>query len=304
MKNLLTIVFSVAMLTGLAFAQTPQDELSQAVAEWASVKVGSKDSDAETLAARERLASKMAAVVARMAKPPAIPEEAEFHATKGAAFFKLAKTPADAANFPKAVKEYQDAVNLAPWIFNYQFNLAVAYTKAGQFNIASSSLKLAKALAATDDERRATLNQRAEIEAAQEMAATATAEAEKAAQAAKAKADADAAAERERLRPTMEGSWGDQALEFQVLRAGERFTLIPGRYLPTRLRWRATDVVIDKQGIRFTFDQPNCPQCGSSKYDLSLSPSGNELTGTLWLSYNGKTVNTNFHRNPESLSVP
>jgi len=156
--------------------------------QWSTFMVGRNDSDADTLMARERLAGKMAAALAKIDKPPAIPDEAEFHGQKGRAFVELAKTPADFGNFPKAVKEFQDAVNLAPWVFNYHFNLAVAYKSAGQFNMASNSLKLAKALAPNDGDRRDTLKLRAEIEASQEMAAAAKVEAEKAANSPEARA--------------------------------------------------------------------------------------------------------------------
>ena len=159
--------------------------------QWASFMVGRNDGDVDTLVARERLIGKMAAGVAKMDKPLAIPENAEFSAQKGAAFVKLAKTPAD---FAKAVKEFQEAVNLAPWIFDYHFNLAVAYKSAEQFKLALTSLVLAKLLAKNEDERRDALKLRAEIEAAQEMAASSNAEAE---QAAVARAAADTPQARE-----------------------------------------------------------------------------------------------------------
>jgi tetratricopeptide (TPR) repeat protein len=162
--------------------------------QWASFMVGRNDGDADTLAARERLVAKMAAAVVKLDKPLTIPENAEFSAQKGAAFINLAKTPADSSNFPKAVKEFQEAVNLAPWVFNYHFNLAVAYKSDGQFKLALNSLALAKLLAPNDNERHDALKLRAEIEAAQEMAASSNAEAEKEA-AAKAAADTPQARE-------------------------------------------------------------------------------------------------------------
>ena len=144
--------------------------------QWASFMVGRNEGDPDTLAARERLVGKMAAAVGKLDKAPAIPENAEFSGQKGTAFVKLAKTPAD---FARAVKEFQDAVNLAPWVFDYHFNLAVAYKSAEQFKLALNSLMLAKLLAPNDNERRDALKLRAEIEAAQEMAASSNAEAEK-----------------------------------------------------------------------------------------------------------------------------
>lgn len=122
----------------------------------------------EMQAYRERLTGKMIAALAKMSKPPAIPETAEFRARKGAAFVKLAKTPAD---YAKAVKEFEWAASMAPWVFDYRFNLAVAYKLAEQFKAALNSLKLAKLLAQSDKDRRDINGLRAEIEAAQEMAA-------------------------------------------------------------------------------------------------------------------------------------
>lgn len=136
---------------------------------WGGYSVGlTNEYDPETQPYRERLLRKITAVLAKMVKPPAIPENAEFHARKGAAFIKLAKVPAD---FAKAVKEFQYAVNIAPWVFDYHFNLAVAYKLAGQFKPALNSLNLAKILAPSDKDRRDINGLRAEIEAAQEMAA-------------------------------------------------------------------------------------------------------------------------------------
>lgn len=133
---------------------------------WGAFSAGFGEDNPDTHAYRERLVGKMAAVIAKMAKPPVIPEYSEFHAQKGAALVKLAKTPAD---FAKAVKEFQDAVNQAPWVFNYHFNLAVAYKLAGQFKFALNSLNLARLLVPSDKDRRDMNGLRAEIEAAQEM---------------------------------------------------------------------------------------------------------------------------------------
>lgn len=133
---------------------------------WLNGRRGSTDAD--TLAVRERLAEKMGTALTKMNKLPDIPEKAEFHAAKGAEFVKKAKTPAD---FAKAVHEFQEAVLNAPWVFDYHFNLAVVYKSAGQFKFALNSLALAKLLSLSEKDRRDVNRLRAEIEAAQEMAA-------------------------------------------------------------------------------------------------------------------------------------
>ncbi len=157
------IIFILVILTsmGSAYAQSPREQFRAAV-------------EAYQQNATEDNVRKIAELYKQLAPPPALPEEAEFHAQKGAAFVKLAKSPAD---FERAAKEFQTAVSLAPWNAEYHYNLAVCYKSAEQFNSALASLKFAQILARDDKERRDTLGLRAEIEAAQEMAAKQQAEA-------------------------------------------------------------------------------------------------------------------------------
>ncbi len=144
--------------------------------QWISCAAGMNEGNADTQATRERLGEKMANAVAKMTSRPAISDETELHALKGAAFVKNA---ASAGDFEKAVKEFQDAVNGAPWMFDYQFNLAVSLKSAKQFKFALGYAKVAKLLAQTDKDRHDALALRAEIEAAGEMAASANADAAK-----------------------------------------------------------------------------------------------------------------------------
>lgn len=134
--------------------------------QWVTLSAGFNENVPETQVTRERIVGKMAQALSKLGRPPAVVEYSEFHAQKGAAFVKLAKTPAD---YAKAVKEFQDAVNHAPWVFDYHYNLAVAYKLAGQFKLALNSLSLAKLLAPGDGDRRDINRLRAEIEAAQEL---------------------------------------------------------------------------------------------------------------------------------------
>ena len=142
--------------------------------QWASYAAGFAEGNVETQGARERLSEKMGKALSNLTKAPTISEETELHALKGAEFVKQAKAPAD---FEKAVKEFQDAVNGAPWMFDYHFNLAVALKSATKYKIALGYAKLAKLLAQNDKDRRDALGLRAEIEAAQEMADSAAAKA-------------------------------------------------------------------------------------------------------------------------------
>lgn len=110
-------------------------------------------------------------------------------------------------------------------------------------------------------------------------------------------ANKQAAMQVERQRPNVEGKWTiNGMLEFQVVRNGERFTITSEKMYGRYGLWRATDVIVDQQHIRFTVEQPDCPQCRAG-YDLSLSPSGKELTGTLW-QLDGSTAAVSITRLP------
>ncbi len=142
----------------------------------------------------EKIVQGLAACVAKLDSPPAVPEDAEFHALKGAAFVKQA---GDAAAFAKAAAEFRAAITTAPWVGEYHYNLAVCEKSAGQFGAARTAAKFAQILARDAKERRECLALRAELEAAQDLAAAKQAEAQKAAAARAAKAAADTPQARE-----------------------------------------------------------------------------------------------------------
>ena len=116
----------------------------------------------------------MAAALAKVSAAPAVAEDADFHLGKGAALLKDPKIAAE-----RAVKEFQDAVNLAPWVYDYHFNLASALKLAGQFPTALAYCKYARNLALNDKDRRDAAALRGEIEAATESAEAARVAAEK-----------------------------------------------------------------------------------------------------------------------------
>ncbi len=134
------------------------------------------DSTGSREAEMVRVCEKIAAVLKKLGTAPPIPDDAEFHAQKGLAFFKLAKTPAD---FMKAQNEFTIATTLAAWVFDYHYNLAIARKGYSDFAGAISSVKLAKIVAQNEKDRRDANALRAEIEAAQEMTASSKAESEK-----------------------------------------------------------------------------------------------------------------------------
>ena len=128
--------------------------------------------------ATEDNARKLAELAKQLQPLPAVPEEAEFHALKGAAFVKQA---GDAAAFAKAAGEFQAAIAIAPWVGEYHFNLAVCEKSAGRFPSALAALKLAQIFARDDQARHDCLVLRADLEAAQELATARKAEEQKAA---------------------------------------------------------------------------------------------------------------------------
>jgi tetratricopeptide (TPR) repeat protein len=68
--------------------------------------------------------------LARETKPvPAIPPDAEKFSNRAESMFKSAKSETDFAN---AVKEYEKALLLAPWVADYYYNLGVTYEKAAK----------------------------------------------------------------------------------------------------------------------------------------------------------------------------
>ena len=280
-----TSILAATLLTWLSLAdshaQSPREQFKTAVAAFQKN-------------ATEDTARKLAELYKQLDPPPAVPEDAEFRALKGAAFVKQA---GDAAAFAKAAVEFQAAIAAAPWVGEYHYNLAVCEKSAGRFSAAQTALKFARILARDDKERRDNLALRADLEAAQELGVAKQAAEEKAA-AAKVAADKQAAIaaqeKAERQRPSVEGKWAESIVEFEIIRNGEKFSIIPGKYFGRLGRWSATDVKVDKSQVRFTLYQPSLPN-NPVRYDLSLSSTGNELTGTF---VSDDTYPTKFSKTP------
>jgi tetratricopeptide (TPR) repeat protein len=253
-----------------AYAQSAREQLQQMVEQ---LQKAPSDS-----ALRERII-KLAAEV----KPaPAIPEEANRFFVRGNVFLNEAK---DATGYELAISAFREALRIAPWWGDAYINLAAAQGSAGKFDDAIASLKLfIAAVPAGSAEAREGQNRIYALEAKSEMAAKAAATA--------------ASVAAEKRRPSLEGNWSVSGfMYFEVTRDGERFALKPGKMLGRDGMWRATNVVLDAQRIQFTVEQPACPQCRSG-YDLKLSPSGNELTGTLWRLDGSREPTANITRTP------
>lgn len=258
--NFLVLIFGL-LLVNTAHAETPREQLKQMVEQ---LQQTPNDN-----VLREKII-KLAATI----KPaPAIPEEARKPFVMGATVFKKAS---DSAGASKAVDLFTQALNIAPWFADAYYNRAMAQQAAGQFNAAADDLKLYLGFKLTDAERREVQDKIYSLEADAQLAATKKAEEQKV-------AAAKAAEERERLRPSVEGRWDSGIVSFQVIKSGEAFDIVPGLMFGRHAnQWVATDIKVDRQRVRFGFKNVTvqCPECNISYQDLSLSESGNELSGT------------------------
>ena len=108
----------------------------------------------------------MGKVLSKMTKPPEIPDGAVLHGQKGASFVEKAESLAEGR---KAIAEYQDAVNSAPWVFEYQYGLALALGSNRQYKTALNYVRIAKILAQNDKDRQSAIKLQARIEAEIEM---------------------------------------------------------------------------------------------------------------------------------------
>ncbi len=258
MKLITTIVILVLAVTTQALSAPAQDsrvELYQLVMQL-------QKTPADT-ALREKIIK----LAATMKPAPAIPEESERRMARGVAAFEGAKSVAD---YQDAIKEFQAAVDAAPWYGDAYFKLGFTQDKAEKYAEALQSLKWAQ-MAAPDAKNIKTLIY--EVEFRNEKYNSPEAKA------AKAKTDAEAA---EKDRPTVVGHWVLAFFEFEVVRRGDAYILTGEKiFRQPNQSWRAVDVSIDAQHIRLTAIQSACSAC-TAKYDLTLSSSGNELTGKIW----------------------
>ena len=123
------LVFALLVLAASANAQSPREELQQMVEQ---LQKTPNDN-----ALREKII-KLAITI----KPAlAIPEEAERRMARGAAAFKGATLAED---YQDAAKEFEQATLAAPWYGDAYNNLGVAQDKAGKYEAALRSLKLAQ----------------------------------------------------------------------------------------------------------------------------------------------------------------
>ena len=270
-------VFTFLALTTSAYAQSPREQLNQMVHQ---LQKTPNDN-----ALREKIIK-----LAMEIKPaPSIPEEAREPFVMGATVLKRASGPAGAS---KAVDLFTQAISIAPWFADAYYNRAIAREAAGQFEPAIDDLKLYLGFKLTNAERREAQDKIYALKANAQLASATEAEEVKA-------VAAKVAAERERLRPSVEGRWTNGLIEFQVIKSGEKFDIIPGLLSGLVGQWDAPSIQVDRQRVRFVFRnlKLKCPDCNPFRLDLSLSASGNELTGTGTYDNGGSYPNT-FTRRP------
>lgn len=198
---------------------------------------------------------------------PAIPDEAERHFFRGAAFIKDAK---DVNDFKAAVAELEKAVLLAPWFADAYYNLAIAQSKAGDYSGAARSLRLYLLAApdASDTRQAKALMYEMEV---------------KAEKAEKEKSQRQADAERETLRKqaeqqSLEGRWywrhgGSEAFVIHRDTLGQLTMTVTGHFChPGSSR----DVRINETRIIFQLDDGDGAHYSC---ELALTPDGSELRG-------------------------
>lgn len=84
-----------------------------------------------------RLREKIIKLVQRLDPPPAVPGEAEKCMAYGKVAVRRAQSQAD---YERAAQEFQKAVNIAPWLAEAYFNLAIVQEKAYQYDAAIRNL--------------------------------------------------------------------------------------------------------------------------------------------------------------------
>jgi hypothetical protein len=219
-------------------------------------------------------------LIAQRIKPGlAIPEEARRSFVMGKTLQAESKTNAE---YGLAVDEFKAAALHAPWYTEYYKELGITQELAGQYDDAIKNIRLYMLSPLSEQDRRNAQDELYVIEAKKKKAE-------------KERQDkATSQAQSERQARSVEGIWDNGGIDFQVVKNGEKFSIIAGNLYGQYGKWKATQTVIEQHHIRFTVDQPECPKCICA-YDLYLSESGNELTGTIALD-SGTQPGATFNR--------
>ena len=152
-----------------------------------------------------------------MDKLPPTPEEARRHFVRGEALFQ------DATNNPEgfapAIKEFAEAVKLAPWVRNIRYNLALAYEANNEYKHAIHSLESYLLFKLPDDEARAVQDKIYALEVKAEKAEKKKAEEQRVADAEQAEKD-----KREATMNAFVGDWATSSsyrMTFSIKRSDD-----------------------------------------------------------------------------------
>lgn len=213
-------------------------------------------------------------LAAKITPPPAIPEEARRAFVEGMTIVKSAK---DSASLTIAIESFKVALKTAPWWSDAYYNLAATQELAGQFDAARLSFQYFIGWFPDGPEAREAQDRLYAIDAKQKLAA---AEQDRASRAREQELAA--------LKSTVEGKWYSPAIDFELVKTGQTFTIVPGKFWG--VRWIAPYGVVVTEGtegydvvvrrVRFASSQPACSACPTLQWNLTLSYDG-KLTGPM-----------------------
>lgn len=118
---------------------------------WIGCRAGFGDGNSKIQANRERLAQKMSKALANMRYPPNEPEKALDHDWAGIAIGLNSNTVEE---YYRAIKEWQEAVNLAPWNSDYHIAVARGFMKINRYALARDYAVVAGILAQKEDDKK------------------------------------------------------------------------------------------------------------------------------------------------------
>jgi hypothetical protein len=275
-----------------ARAQTanPQDTLNQYIAD-----LQSNPNDTA-------LRGKIIALAQSMSPPPAIPEEARRHYMMAETFVEKAKNDTErarddsglkqaATEFEQAIVEFKSALLAAPWWPEANRDYALTLEAAERFDEATAYVKLYMATNPGDERLRAAQDEIYKIEARKKLAASdqirRQQEQQQQAWEAQQRAQQAQRARDEEDRRAFEGTWCQLAdngtcqnntIFFWTIRPSGGVLTITIPFTRMHLH----DVQQNGRHLKVTQDLylENGPLWSSVDYDLTLSPDGQEITGT------------------------
>ncbi len=267
------IVVGVVVCAGPARGQAPPQDLQQYVSDL--------QKSPNDMALREKII-----LAARGTEPQAaIPEDARRHYVMGKRLLELAKKPAD---FSDSIEEFTRALLIAPWWAEANRDLGLALEGGGRFDEAIAYIRLYIAANPGEEQARRAQDEIYNIEAAKKVALRESREAQGAREAeARAAAEQARAKAEQARRDSLEGTWcvfffdkcmptGNGTMEIRS--NGGQWTVA----YPNSPRMYTYEIRQGGRRIAFTrMMQGADPELNTDYLDLTLSPDGSELNGTI-----------------------